>query len=173
MAETAGDAGPAGRPGRVLGLDLGERRIGVALSDSERRLAVPHSVLERSGDLPTDRARLVELAAELGVTAVVVGMPVSLAGGTGPAARAAQAEVEALRERLDVPVATVDERLTTVEVQRRLREITGERDASRRGGRGGRAGRAAGRARPERAVVDDAAAAVLLQAWLDAGAGRQ
>ncbi|HUZ20766.1 MAG TPA: Holliday junction resolvase RuvX, partial [Acidimicrobiales bacterium] len=118
----------------MLGLDLGERRIGVALSDSARHLAVPHAVLERSDDRSADRERLVALAAELGVTAVVIGVPVSLGGGEGPAARAARAEVEALRERLEVPVATVDERLTTVEVHRRLREVTGERDAARRGG---------------------------------------
>lgn len=139
----------AGR--RVMAVDLGERRIGVAVSDSGGVLAVPHTTLERTGDLTADRAALVALAEELGAGLVVVGLPLGLDGRRGPAARVAEAEARALGEAMadrDVAVETFDERLTTVSAERALAE------AGRRG-------------RARRRVVDQAAAAVLLQAWLD------
>jgi putative Holliday junction resolvase len=138
-------------PRRVLGLDLGTRRIGVARSDAGRRLASPWRTIERSGDPERDRNVLVDAVREAEVGLVVVGLPLSLSGGRGPAARAAEAEAEALRARLEpigVHVETADERLTTVEAERALRTA-------------GKTGQAA------RRVVDEAAATVLLQAWLD------
>ncbi|HEX5267003.1 MAG TPA: Holliday junction resolvase RuvX, partial [Acidimicrobiales bacterium] len=116
---------------------------------------------ERSGDRADDHARLAATAAELGAEEVVVGLPLSLSGGLGPAARAALDEVEELRSALGVPVHTQDERFTTVTATRALREADG-----RRAGRGTR------RARAPKGAVDEAAAAVLLQAWLDAGSRR-
>lgn len=145
---------------RVMGIDLGTRRIGLAISDEGGRLATPAGTLERSADRESDHARLAAAAAELGAEEVVVGLPLSLSGGTGPAARAALEEVEALRTALGVPVHTQDERFTTVTAAQALREA-----------RGGRAGRGR-RPRLRKGAVDEAAAAVLLQAWLDAGSRR-
>ena len=151
-AEAGGADHAAGRStGRVAALDLGVRRIGVAYSDSARTLASPWGKVERSGDPERDRRAVVELIEELGATTVVVGLPLSLSGASGPAARAAQSEVAALRSALDplgVTVETADERFTTVEAQRSLTAA-------------GVKGKAA------RAVIDSAAAMVLLQAWLD------
>jgi len=136
---------------RVVGLDLGERRIGVAVSDSRRTLATPHGTVTRSGDPEADRRALWAVVEELGAGHVVVGLPVSLDGRRRRAARAAQEEADALGAAWAgraVTVETFDERLTTVSAERSLRGA----------GHGGRA---------RRARVDAAAAAVMLQAWLD------
>jgi putative Holliday junction resolvase len=143
-------------PGRVVALDLGTVRIGVAYCDSGRTLASPWGTVARSGDAGRDRAALVAAIEEVGATTVVVGLPLSLSGRSGPAAQAALEEVAALRlvlEPLGVTVETADERLTTVEAQRSLTAA-------------GRKGKAA------RSVIDSAAAMVLLQAWLDAAPAR-
>jgi putative pre-16S rRNA nuclease len=140
-----------GAAGRVAALDLGSRRIGVAYSDSGRTIASPWGTIERSGDVERDRAAIVDAVREVEASVVVVGLPLSLSGAAGPAARAALEETEALRaalEPLGVAVETADERFTTTEAQRAL-------TAS------GRKGKAA------RQVIDSAAAMVLLQAWLD------
>jgi len=138
--------GQTRRPGRALGLDLGDARIGVAISDDERRLAVPLGTV-RTG-APADLRAIAQLVREHGVTVVVVGLPLVMSGTGG--ARAAHAErfAEALRGVLDVPVELQDERLSTVEAERALRDAG-----------------VAGRSR--RAVVDRSAATVILQAWLD------
>jgi len=73
--------------GRVLGVDLGSRRIGLALSDPTGRVATPHAVIERSGDPVVDRRKILAHAREAGASRVVVGLPLSLSGDTGPAAR--------------------------------------------------------------------------------------
>ncbi len=145
-----GDSGGSAR-GRVAALDLGTRRIGVAYSDSGRTLASPWGTIERSGDPVRDHAAVVDAVREVEALTVVVGLPLSLSGDTGPAARAALQEAEALQallEPLGVSVETADERLTTVEAERNMRAA-------------GRTGKAA------RKVVDSAAAMVLLQSWLD------
>jgi len=133
---------------RVVGLDLGARRIGVAVSDSGGVLATPYSVIERSGDPGADRRRIADVVREVDAGAVVVGLPLSLDGSRGPAATAAAAEVDALSEVLDVPVEVHDERLSTVTAHRSL-AASGLRGAARR------------------SVVDQVAAAVVLQSWLD------
>jgi len=133
---------------RAVGLDLGERRIGVALSDSDGRLAVPYDTVERSGDRPRDHLRIAELVAEAEAEVVVVGMPWSMDGTAGPAVRRTAAEVTELGRALAVPVETYDERLTTVEADRTLRAAG--LDGRRR-----------------REVVDKVAATVMLQGWLD------
>lgn len=134
----------------MVGIDLGARRIGVAVSDATGTLASPHAVLERSGDPAADHRRIAEIVAEVGAGRVVVGLPLSMSGDAGPAARAAADEAAALAGVVGVPVETFDERLTTVSAERALRA-------------GGT------RARSQRKVIDKAAAAVLLQAWLDGG----
>ena len=142
---------PDAAPGRGAALDLGARRIGVAYSDSGRSLASPWGTIQRSGDPVRDRTAVVEAVREVEASTVVVGLPLSLSGEVGPAARTALDEAAALRELLEplgVTVETADERFTTVEAERSLRAA-------------GRTGKAA------RKVVDSAAAMVLLQAWLD------
>jgi putative holliday junction resolvase len=131
---------------RVLGLDLGSRRIGVAVSAGT--IALPHTVLERARERASDHAAVAGLVAELGVERVIVGLPLSLDGSVGPAARAAASEAEALGDVLGVPVETYDERLTTVTADRSLSSLGLPGQARRR-------------------VVDKVAAAVMLQAWLD------
>lgn len=149
--------GPSGatvrpvRRGRAVGIDLGSRRIGVAVSDSAGTLATPRSTLVRTGDVERDRRALVDLVLAEGATVVVVGHPLSLDGTRGPAARAAEDEAASLAvllEDRDVAVELFDERLTTVSAHQALR--------------------AAGtKGRDQRKVVDQTAAAVMLMAWLD------
>lgn len=138
----------AGSPGRVLGLDLGQRRIGVAVSDPDRVLASPERVIQRSGDAERDRRAIAEVAEEWEVGLIVVGLPLSLDGSEGPAATAALDEAARIGEATGRPVETYDERFTTVSADRSLAE------ANVRG-------------RDRRKVIDMVAATVLLQAWLD------
>jgi len=133
---------------RALGLDLGSRRVGVAISDRDGRVVTPLVTLERSRNRDADHTAIDELVTEYDVEVVVVGLPLSLDGGIGPAARAVLDEVEEMSPRLSVPVETVDERFTTVEAEQNLR------DAGVRG-------------RNKTKVIDQAAAVVLLQAWLE------
>jgi putative Holliday junction resolvase len=133
---------------RALGLDLGSKRVGVAVSDSDGRVATPVGTVARVGDRVAEHRRIAELVAEWEAEIVVVGLPLSLDGTTGPAARAALEEIEQLGTALTVPVVSHDERLTTVTANDRLRE---------QGVKG----------RRRTAVVDQTAAAVLLQAWLE------
>jgi putative Holliday junction resolvase len=133
---------------RALGLDLGTRRIGVAISDDGGSIASPIETLHRSRDRAADHRAIAALVEEWGAGVVVVGLPLSLDGTNGPAATAALAEVEELRAALSVPVETHDERFTTVTADHQLRE---------QGVRGKR----------RTAVIDQAAAAVLLQSWLE------
>ncbi len=130
---------------RVLALDLGTKRIGVAVSDRSGTIATPLTVLTRSGRTADDHARIAALVAEEEAERVVVGLPLSLDGRSGPAARAAQAETDLLAAALPVPVESFDERLTTVTAERALMEAgmrSGGAAPRRRqgGGRGDPAG---------------------------------
>lgn len=138
---------------RVVGLDLGSRRIGVATSDATGTLASPFTVLERTGDRAREHRAIAEVVAEVEAERVVVGLPLSLSGEQGPAAQAALAEIEELRTALPVPVESWDERLTTVSADRSL--MAGGMNAVAR-----------------RKVVDKVAAAVMLQSWLDSRKAR-
>lgn len=135
---------------RALAVDWGTRRIGLAVSDPGGILASPHSVIEVTRDLQAVRRRLVAVVVEEEVEIVVVGWPLDLAGRRGPAAREVEAQAVALEDVLPVPVVLHDERLTTVTAHRLLAAQGLDSRARRR-------------------VVDRAAAAVLLQTWLDAG----
>jgi putative Holliday junction resolvase len=130
----------------VLGLDLGQARIGVAISDPDRRVAVPLGTI-RTG-APDDVRAVAALVREHGVSEVVVGLPLSLSGGRGPAAEHARIFAALLGEVVGVPVRLQDERLSTVEAERRLEE-------------------AGARGRGRRRAVDRVAATVILQAYLD------
>jgi putative Holliday junction resolvase len=133
---------------RVLGIDLGSKRIGVAVSDRSGTIATPLTVVARSGDVTVDHQRLRDLVVEEEAERVIVGLPLSLDGGMGPAARAAVAEAAAMASVVGVPVETFDERLTTVTAENALREQRMRAHARRR-------------------VIDKVAAAVMLQTWLD------
>lgn len=134
--------------GRVLALDLGDVRIGVAISDPDRRVALPLGTVH-VGRPPGELTAIAALVDEHEATLVVVGDPLSLDGSRGRRATLAAEFAEALRGFLSVPVLLHDERLTTVEAERGLR-VAGVKGRDRR------------------AVVDAAAAQILLQAWLDA-----
>jgi putative holliday junction resolvase len=143
------------REGRVLGVDLGSRRIGLALSDPRRTIASPSAVLQRARQRVDDHRAIVAAAREGEAVAIVVGLPLSLSGDLGPAARATLEEVEELRATAGggLPVETYDERLTTVTAERSLQEARMTREARRR-------------------IVDKVAAAVMLQSWLESSRGR-
>ncbi len=135
---------------RVLGVDLGERRIGLATSDPTRTVAGPHSVVTRSGDPDRDRRAVLAVAREEEATTIVVGLPLKLTGGRGSAARGAEAEVAALRALApDLEVVLWDERMTTAIAERTLLEGDVRRADRKQ-------------------VIDKVAAAVMLQGWLDA-----
>lgn len=142
---------PTPPAGPVLGLDLGDARIGVAVSDDRRRLAVPVGTV-RTG-APADLKALAAMVREHGATLVVVGHPVSLSGDRGSRAVHAEQFAQGLRAVVGVPVELQDERLSTAEARRALRA-------------------AGAGARQARGAVDSSAAAVILQAWLDAHRGR-
>ena len=106
--------------GRVVALDLGTKRVGVAVSDATATLASPRTTIARSGDPALDRRRFASLVGQEGAELVVIGLPLNMDGSRGPAATGAQAEADALAVLLDVPVLLVDERLTTVTAERAL-----------------------------------------------------
>jgi putative holliday junction resolvase len=135
---------------RALGIDLGSRRIGIAVTDSDGTIASPVEVVQRSGDVAADHRRILVIADEWQVGCLVVGLPLTLEGVVGPAAEGVLAEVATLRSATALPVHTFDERLTTVIANRHLREMGVD-------------------SREARKVVDKLAAAVLLQAWLESG----
>ena len=103
----------------ILGVDPGERRVGLAIADLETRFARALEVIDARNQDPV--ARIAEIVTEAGVTTVVVGRPLGLSGRPGPAVEAQARLVLALRERLDVPVEEFDERLTTIVAERALR----------------------------------------------------
>jgi putative Holliday junction resolvase len=138
---------------RAVALDLGTRRIGVAVSDSGATLATPYETVHRSGDRGRDHRRIAELVDDVGAEVVVVGLPLSLDGSVGPAARAILDEVEDMRATVRVELVTWDERLSTVEAERSMRSMGVRKDKRRR-------------------IVDQLAATVILQSWLDAGGPR-
>jgi putative pre-16S rRNA nuclease len=145
------------RPGRRLGVDVGTVRVGVAVSDPTGMLASPLETLRRAKD-QSDLDRLAELVVTHEVVEVVVGLPKHLSGASGVSAEDASTYASSLTSRIgDVPVHLVDERLSTVTAASHLRAggIT---------------------SRQQRAVIDQAAAVVILQTYLDtvraSGGGR-
>lgn len=130
-----------------MGLDVGEKRLGMALSDPEGILAISLTVLERRGDA-SDIDRVLALARENEVGRIVVGLPRSLDGSLGPQARTTQAFIQELARRSEIPVVSWDERFSTVAAEKMLR--------------------AAGvKSRKRKEHRDAVAAALILQAFLD------
>lgn len=135
---------------RTLGLDPGSRRIGVALSDPTGTIALPHTVIDRSGE--DVAAKLRELCREGEVERIVVGLPLHLSGREGPAVEAAKEVADLAREATGLPVDMHDERFTTVTAESALLE-------------------AGVRRRRRREIRDMVAATVLLQSYLDNRSG--
>ena len=132
---------------RILGVDPGSRRIGLALSDEEGRIALPLDTVVRGGD---DAAEAVAERARIeGAREIVIGLPLEMDGTDGPAAKRARRFAAAVERASGLRVVLWDERLTTVAAERALREA-GVRGADKK------------------RVVDQVAATVLLQGYLDA-----
>jgi putative Holliday junction resolvase len=136
-------------------MDYGERRIGLATSDETASLAFPAGFLERKGNRH-DLDALRRIVSERRIERVVIGLPLHLDGREGEAAGAARAFAGRIERELGLPVETVDERFSTVEAERALREqgIQGRRGRRRR-----------------REAVDATAATLLLRSWLERRAG--
>jgi conserved hypothetical protein TIGR00250 len=134
-------------PGRVMALDVGERRIGVALSDPTRTLASPLTTI-RAVPRSTAVKRILTLIRDYQVTALVVGLPLTMNGDIGPQATLVQQFVDELRPLIDIPISFVDERLTTVAAERMMIDL---------------------KIKPEqrRARIDEVAASIILQDFLD------
>lgn len=131
-----------------IGLDLGQRRVGVAVSDPLGSFAMPHATLEipRGGEFPI--LALLDLVERSGARGIVVGLPMRLDGTLGPEAEAAEQFAAYLRTKVSMEVVMWDERLSSVEAERLLEE-------------------AGVRSKRRRAITDRVAAAVVLQSFLD------
>ncbi len=143
---------------RILGLDLGERRIGVAVADPDGA-ANPLTTLPRGRDVAADAAAILRLAFEQDATELVVGLPLEASGVEGPQARVTRAWVEAVSTLVPLPVTLRDERYSSHLAEGRL----GPMKRGRSGGPPSKVQRDAHRAR-----VDREAAAIILQDELDA-----
>ena len=133
---------------RIMGLDVGERRIGVALSDTLGLTAQRLTVLTRQNAL-ADAKTIGVLAAQHGVETIVVGLPLTMRGEQGTQAKRVTSFVETLRRNTAVPIQWMDERLTTVQGERALLETGASR-------------------RKRKQVIDQVAAQLILQQFLDA-----
>lgn len=134
---------------RALGIDLGEARVGVAVSDDLGMLAHPMETIQvKEGRVI---GRILEIAREKGTQTIVVGMPRNMDGSFGPAAQKTRDFIDALKLETSCRVVPWDERLTTVSAQRSLHE-------------------AGKNARAQKAMIDQVAAQILLQSWLDSQA---
>ena len=136
---------PPGRP--LVGLDVGTKTIGIAVSDRNRQIATPRETIRR-GKFGPDAARLLELARQERAAAVIVGLPINMDGSEGPRAQSTRAFARNLAQLTDLAIAFWDERLSSAAVERMLIE--------------------ADRSRARRAeIVDKLAAAYILQGALD------
>ena len=115
--------------GRVLGLDVGDRRIGLALSDSGGILASPLTIIEHTTELQ-DIEAILKIAQAREAERIIVGLPRLMNGDIGPQAQKVQAFAETMRAHTQIPIEYRDERLTTVTAQR-LKQETGSRNKKR------------------------------------------
>ncbi|MDO8880772.1 MAG: Holliday junction resolvase RuvX [Coriobacteriia bacterium] len=138
---------------RVLGLDIGEVRVGVAVCDRDGKVASPVAVLD-ARELARDTRTLSRIVEDYEAERLVVGMPLTMAGDEGPQAAAVRAEAERLAGALGLPLEYQDERLSSAEARRVMREA-GMSEKEQRG------------------ALDKVAAAIVLQGWLDGRRGRE
>jgi len=132
-----------------MALDVGDRRIGVALSDPTQTLSSPLSTIDCDHDKDPVRS-IISLADEYGTEKIIVGLPITLAGKLGTQARSVLQFIKQLKAETNIDISTVDERYSTIEARRKIRESSTTRRHRERGD------------------VDAAAAAVMLQSYLDA-----
>jgi len=133
--------------GALIGLDLGSKTIGVAVSDPERRIAAPVETISRTR-FTIDAQRVLELAAERRAVGIVLGLPINMDGSEGPRAQSTRAFARNLAKLTELPIALWDERLSTAAVEREL--IAADASRARR-----------------KAVIDQHAASYILQGALD------
>jgi putative Holliday junction resolvase len=133
---------------RLLGIDLGSKRIGVSVSDRSGTIASPLTVITRGKSQRVDHDEIARLVREEEAEGIVVGLPLNMDGSEGPAAVAARQEVERMTTVVGVPVFLHDERRSTVQADQSM----SQRNMN---------------AVDRRAVVDKVAAAFILQSWLD------
>lgn len=136
-----------------MAIDWGEKRIGIALSDESRVIASPFGMVRRCGSLDRDLDQISAVASQNNVSLVIFGLPVRLDGSHGPEAVGVLEVAEKLRRKVDIPVKTWDERLSTTAAQRIL--LDGDLSRSKR-----------------RGLVDKVAAAYFLQGYLDSPSGK-
>ena len=148
---------------RLLGIDLGERRVGLAVADRDGSAAMPLATIHRAATVAADADALVPIVERYDIDELVVGLPLEAAGGDGPQATLTRGWAAAVAERLGLPLSLRDERLTSHLAETRL----GPMKRGRSGGPPSRTQRDAYRAR-----VDREAAAIILQDELDARAAR-
>jgi putative holliday junction resolvase len=139
--------------GALIGLDLGSKTIGVAVSDPDRRVAAPVETIARKR-FRADAGRILELARERRAAAFVLGLPINMDGSEGPRAQSTRAFARSLAQLTELPIVLWDERLSTAAVERALIAA----DASRA---------------KRKAVIDQHAAAYILQGALDRLANRR
>ncbi|WP_129677120.1 Holliday junction resolvase RuvX [Candidatus Chloroploca sp. Khr17] len=132
---------------RIIGLDVGERRIGIALSDASRMLASPLTTIAAQPQ-PQALERIRQLVREYGVVELVVGLPLTLRGEIGPQATLVQKFATLLETSLGLPIRLVDERLTTAAADQMLRELGVKPDK-------------------RKLQIDQVAASIILQDYLD------
>lgn len=133
--------------GRIMGLDLGSKTIGVAISDAMRYSATPLEIIKRT-KFTQDAIRLEQLIAENDIVAIVLGLPLNMDGSEGPRVQSTRAFARSLSQRIELPIAFWDERLSTSAVTRMMIEADLRRDR-----------------RAE--IVDKLAASYILQGALD------
>jgi putative holliday junction resolvase len=132
----------------VMGLDVGDKRIGVAISDAENILATPLTTIERSADDAVTVQTIIDIVTNRKVERIIAGLPYSLNGTIGPQATRTLSFIEKLSQSTDIPVETRDERMSTVAAQQMLRQ-SGKNSMQMKG------------------KIDSAAAAYILQGYLD------
>lgn len=140
---------------RILGIDYGERRVGLALSDPTATIASPLPTLQRRRGKRPPVAAILRIVAERGVDEVVLGLPLTPAGEESDWTREVRSFGDSIGRRGDVPVHYIDERMTSARAERAVRSLGLRRNA-----------------RQEKGRVDAAAAVLILQAWLDRAARR-
>jgi putative Holliday junction resolvase len=133
---------------RIIGLDLGSKRIGVALSNSDLTVATPYEVIYRTGKVEQDHRAILKIVDEWEIERIIVGLPLSLDGTLGPSAKLINDEIEALKGMTDVCIETFDERFTTVTAEQILVEQSIRREK-------------------RKSLVDMVAASIILQGWID------
>jgi|GraSoi2013_100cm_1033763.scaffolds.fasta_scaffold57934_2 putative Holliday junction resolvase len=151
---------------RLMALDVGEVRIGVALSDASGFLASPYTTLRVTRDETETWAAIQQFIAETEAEGLIVGLPVSLDGAIHAQAERIMAFTERLKAHISLPITFWDERLSTVEAERLLAE-RGQKTRERRQGQGGSGKGGHRRKQRNQQGIDALAAAVILQSYLD------